>query len=166
MNGTMLEDEGTGINRYEVVLGEDTSESAAGAIIKSGITVNRIDYGIVQNKEVGVGGRQTVAFVVKAYRSHRQGYEIVGIAFCIAKFAKFLFHQGEIMKVLIVGIVAFDVGNRLARTKAGERVNMTVSVIARKMSVSKPKHTFRTKEPAQSVFDVFAGAVLAPCAGA
>ena len=63
MKGAVLANEHTAIDGHNVVLGEGFLQLATSEIVILRLTIGGKKYGLVDDEEIGIGGRQTVTIV-------------------------------------------------------------------------------------------------------
>lgn len=85
MQGAVLADEDAAVDGHDVVLGEGSLQLATGKVIILRLTVGGKEDGVVENEEVGVGGRQTMTIVgIEDGRWQREREELIGESACCA----------------------------------------------------------------------------------
>ena len=85
MQGAVLADKHTAIDGHNVVLRESSLQLATGKIVILRLTVSGKEDGVVENEEVGVGGRQTMTIVgIEDGRWQREREELIGESACCA----------------------------------------------------------------------------------
>ena len=111
--------------------------------------INRHQNFLVGDQEVGIGGRQALAFA--AILGRRQGQRDQGQIMLIRQALQFLFHGGETGVVAVAGILALHIGQGFLVHKAGQGVHVGVGVVAFQFAMVQPPDVF----DAQLLFQLF-----------
>ena len=64
VEGAVLDDDTLAVDANDVAVGEGVGDGLGGFVVEVGLSVGRVEHGIVDNEEVGVGGRQTLAVAI------------------------------------------------------------------------------------------------------
>ena len=63
VEGAVLADEDAAVDGHDVVAREGFLQLRAGQFVVGGLAVGRHEYGVVDDEEVGVGGREAMAII-------------------------------------------------------------------------------------------------------
>lgn len=102
VDGAVLTDDDTGVDRDDVPAGEGFADDAACLGIKVGLIIGRNEDGSVDDEEIGVGGWQSLVIIVASPR-HREWLDAIlriGVTECL----QFLL-QSEEVGMLLVGSI-------------------------------------------------------------
>ena len=91
----MLDNQRAAIDPYDLIARKGLLQLLDSHLVMLGISVCGHQYSSVDDKEIGVGGRQALSLVIENRRSHRERHEIIGQAITRPQSAKFLFHKME-----------------------------------------------------------------------
>ena len=147
----MLTDEYPAIDRHDVVARECFLKLTPSKLVVSGLPVGGEQYGIIDDEEGGIGGRQAMAVFGIIDRSGKgKGDEAIrnfpgGRTFEHAEGGKLLLHGMKGLIMLVGGIRTLDVSDGVVGAETGKGVDMAVGVVACKKAVVKPEDTTRMK---------------------
>ena len=161
MKGAVLADEHTAIDGHNVVLREGFLQLATSEIVILWLTIGGKKYGLVDDEEIGICGRQTVTIVgVEDRRWQRERKKSPLLTSPKGEKAfQLRFHGGEGFVVLIGWVCATDVGNGVVGAKAGEGIDVTVGVVAGEVAVVEPKDAVGMEITQQTFLNLVAGEV-------
>ena len=115
VDASVLADDGERIYSYHVSVWEGKLNLSLRLLVLLWLVVRRINHGTVQNQEVGIGGRQSVALAVLVCSQsvalvidgirHRELEQAIRVSLEGEKFLELLFEGMEVLILLIFGVV-------------------------------------------------------------
>ena len=155
MQAAVLSYEWLAVDADDVVVWESLAKLLLCLLVCIDVAISRHQNSSVCDEEVSVGGWQPSAVFVEDSLCHRQWDELIGIAFHCAERLQLRFHLLQLSEVLVTLVETLHISNRVIRTEAGQRVDMTVCIVASKVAVVEPKDALSMKHFEQSSLDLF-----------
>lgn len=150
----MLQDEDRAVDGDDVVTGKGQTELACSLKVEGWLAVGGVEYCLIGDEEVGVGGGEALSFVIVDGSGHGERNETIGLSVCGAEGGQFGFHGSKVFVVGIGWVVASDVGNGVIRTEACQRVDMPIGIVAFEMSVVEPQHAIGSQPAFQFILNL------------
>lgn len=136
--------------------GEGRSQYTGGFGILLRLVISRIEYSLVHDEEVGIGGWQT--FVIGISRGgHRQWQQSVRVPVERTKTLQLLFHAVQGFVMFIGRVCTLYIDNGVVRTKASQGVYMAVCIVTGKVAVFQPQYLPEVEPFFQIDFDFGSG---------
>ena len=133
----MLAHHRRGVNADDDPVGEGLGDDGLGLFVVVGLLIGGHQYGAVEDDEVGIGCRQSIAVVFQA-AGHRQGQQPVGSAVEGGERLQLLLQRFEVGVLLILGVFAADVGQRVVGACTHDGVDVAVGIVAPELTVMQP----------------------------
>lgn len=159
----MLTDKDAAVDADDVVMGKGLLELAPRLFVVVGLCVGGVEDGSVDDEEIGVGGRESVALVCRRHWSkvlfvdgcgHWERDEPIGLSRESAQLAQFLFHELQFGKMFVGRVGTGNVGNGVVGAEAGKGVDVSVGVVACEIAMMQPKHLSGVEKAEELLLDV------------
>ena len=161
----MLPDQYPTVNAGNGVFGESFLEHLDGGIVVDGLVIGRYQYGIVDDKEIGISGRQTEAvLIIDGFREWKRK-KPVRLVLQGTECLQLFFHQPEFVIVFVFLVFTFYVDDGVVRTEAGQRIDMAVGIVTGKIAVIKPQYTFGMQQFFELLLNVCPGQMIITVGG-
>lgn len=161
----MLPDQYPTVNAGNSVFGESFLEHLDGGIVVDGLVVGRYQYGIVDDKEIGISGRQTEAvLIIDGFREWKRK-KPVRLVLPGYGMSSIVLPQPEFVIVFVFLVFTFYVDDGIVRTEAGQRIDMAVGIVTGKIAVIKPQYTFGMQQFFELLLNVCPGQMIITVGG-
>ena len=160
----MLLDESPAVDADDFISGKSLLQDACRGSVIVGLGIGGVEHGVVENKEVGIGGRQPFPFVEDG-GGHGQWQEPERLAVACQERAELLLHLGELRVVHVGFIVALHIHDGVVGTQPGQGVDVAVGIVAGQESVVEPQDLCDREGLVQVLFDLGAVPLSVPVGG-
>lgn len=149
MQRTVLANQHTAVDAYNLAAREGFLQHLSRPLVVGRLVIGRVEHGIVNDEEVGVGGRQSlVAFVLDGIGEvaleygvgHWQWQQAVRLAVGRTEGAELLLHGLKLVVMDVVGVETLYVDDRIVGAEARQCVDVRIRIVADEESGIEPQH--------------------------
>ena len=102
----MLLDNTSTVDANNLPIRESLANQSQRLSIKVGLVIGRTEHGTVDDKEIGIGGRQPVTAFVVDGPWHGQLHQSIGLTFESPEGRQLRFHQLQVLILLVLRVLA------------------------------------------------------------